>query len=93
MKIIAQKQKKKEWLVVCINPRCIFYNSVLIDKYIKLYNNGLNEKLIFNSLRPIYPIKSRAEIRAIEEGLLEQERILKRDPTKIKLLTYETKLK
>jgi len=89
MRIIAKKQKKNQWLVVCIKHRCVFYNVNLIEKFIDLYNEGLNEKNIFNTLIQTFPIKSRAEIKAIEDVLIEQGKIEKRDLTAIKLLTYE----
>ncbi len=90
MRIIAKKQKKSQWLVVSIKYRCVFYNANLIEKFIDLYNNGLNEKNIFNTLIQTFPIKSRAEIKAIEDNLIEQGKINKRDLTHIKLLTLES---
>ena len=92
MRNLAKKKNKGEWIVVCINNRCIFYNFDLIMQFIKLYNEGLNEKSIFNTLSQEFPIRSRAEIKAIEERLLHQERIEERDPLKMKLLPYESKI-
>ena len=89
MRIIAKKQKKNQWIVVLIKHRCVFYNENLIEKFIDLYNDGLNEKNIFNTLIQAFPIKSRAEIKAIENVLIEQGKIDKRDLTAIKLLTHE----
>jgi hypothetical protein len=92
MRVISKKAKRKPWIVVCINNRCIFYNIDFINIFIELYDKGLNEKSIFNSLVKDFPIRSRAEIKAIEERLLSQERIEMRDFSKIKLLSYESKL-
>lgn len=90
MRIIGKKQKKRHWIVVYIKSRCVFYNVNLIDEFIELYNAGLNEKNIFNTLNQNFPIKSRAEIKAIEDNLIEQGKINKRDLTHIKLLTFES---
>ncbi|MHA1875963.1 MAG: hypothetical protein ACTSUC_05920 [Promethearchaeota archaeon] len=90
MRIIAKKQRKNQWLVACIKHRYVFYNANLIEKFIDLYNDGLNEKNIFNTLIQKFPIKSRAEIKAIENVLIEQSKIDKRDFTAIKLLTFES---
>ena len=91
MRIIVKKQKKNPWIVACIKHRYVFYNANLIEKFIDLYNDGLNEKNIFNTLIQKFPIKSRAEIKAIEYVLIEQSKIDKRDFTAIKLLTFESK--
>ncbi|HUS49615.1 MAG TPA: hypothetical protein VMZ91_05585 [Candidatus Paceibacterota bacterium] len=91
MRMIAKKQKKNQWVIVCIKPRCVFYNANLIDTFIDLYNDGLNEKNIFNNLIQKFPIKSRAEIKAIEDVLIQHDKIDKRDFTTMKLLTSELK--
>ena len=90
MRIIAKKQKKRHWMVVSIKSRCVFYNVNMIDEFIDLYNTGLNEKNIFNTLNQNFPIKSRAEIKAIEDNLIERGKINKRDLTQVKLLTLES---
>jgi len=90
MRIIAKKQKKRHWMVVSIKSRCVFYNVNMIDEFIDLYNTGLNEKNIFNTLNQNFPIKSRAEIKAIGDNLIERGKINKRDLTQVKLLTLES---
>jgi len=90
MRIIATKQKNNQGIVVCLKTRCIFYNLNLIEDFIDLYNTGFNEKNILNSLIQKYSIKSRAEIKGIEDALIEQERIEERDLSKIKLLPFES---
>ena len=89
MRIIATKQKNHQWIVVCLKSRCVFYNLNLIDEFIDLYNAGFNEKNIFNTLIQKFPIKSRAEIKAIENVLIEQGKLEERDLAAMKLLTYE----
>jgi len=91
MRIISKKAKKKPWIVVCINNRCIFYNIDFINKFIELYNSGLDEKGIYKSLVKDFPIRSRAEIKAIEEKLLSRKKIIVRDFLKNKS-SYESKL-
>lgn len=89
MRIIAAKQKNHQWIVVCLKTRCVFYNVNLIEQFIDLYNAGFNEKNIFNTLIQAFPIKSRAEIKEIENVLIEQSKIDERDLAAIKLLTFE----
>ena len=90
MRSIAKKQKKKEWLVAIINNRSVFYNSSFIQKFIDLYNEGLNEKGILNALNEHYSIRSRAEIKVIEDILIKEDKLDERDYSVIKLLTYES---
>jgi hypothetical protein len=90
MKIISAKPNKHQWIVVCLKNRCIFYNVKFIQEFVEIYNAGFNEKNILNALIKNYPIKSRAEIKAIEETLIEIGKIEKRDPSQIKLLTFDT---
>lgn len=90
MRSLAKKQKRKDWLVVIINNRSVFYNSSFIDKFIDFYNEGLNEKSILNALSDHYSIRSRAEIKAIENILIKENKISERDYSVIKLLTFES---
>jgi ribosomal protein S8 len=92
MRSIAKRQKRKDWLIAIINYRCVFYNSIFIAKFIDLYNEGLNEKGIFNVLINTYSIRSRAEVKVIEEILIKENKIDERDYSVIKLLTFESKL-
>jgi hypothetical protein len=92
MKSIAKRQKRKDWLIAVINNRCVFYNSIFITKFRDLYNEGLNEKSIFNVITETYSIRSRAEIKAIEDILINENKIDERDFSVIKLLTFESKL-
>ena len=92
MRSIAKKQKRKEWLIAIINNRCVFYNSDFITKFTALYNDGLNEKSILKALIDSYSIRSRAEIKAIEAILINENKIDERDYSVIKLLTYESSM-
>ena len=92
MRSIAKRQKRKDWLIAIINNRCVFYNSDFITKFIALYNDGLNEKSILKALIDSYSIRSRAEIKAIEAILINENKIDERDYSVIKLLTYESSM-
>lgn len=92
MRSIAKKQKRKEWLVAIINNRCVFYSSSFIIKFINLYDEGLNEKDILKTLTDSYSIRSRAEIKAIEDILIKEGKIVERDYSVIKLLTFKTNI-
>ena len=90
MRSLAKKQKRKDWIVAIINNRSVFYNSSFIQKFIDLYNEGLNEKSLLNTLSDHYSIRSRAEIKAIEDILIKENKIDERDYSIIKLLAYES---
>ena len=87
---IAKKQKRKQWLIVYSNNCYIFYNQIVIEKFKELFNKGLNEKQIFNKLSEEISIKSRAQIKAIENALIKFNRIQKRELNRVGLLHFDS---
>ena len=77
MFILSQKQNNKEWVIVYINKHYYFYNKSIIKKYKMLYNKGLGEKEILESFNNFF-IKTRPEVKAIEEILIRTDRIEER---------------
>ena len=75
---LAQKQKKKSWLIVFLNKRYIFYSDKTITKFNELYNNGFGEKEILEALQK-YKVNTRAEIKSIEETLIKNDRLTERE--------------
>jgi len=78
MKKVSSKNQSKDWIISDLNNRCVFYNKEVVEKLIDLYNLGMNEKQIFEKLKKNSPIKTRAEIKAIEDILISQKKIKKR---------------
>jgi len=72
-------QKKNKWLIVFLNDRYIFYNKSVIRDFKELYNEGYNEKRIFEILKLKINIRTRAEIKAIEDTLIHQKKLKKRN--------------
>jgi c-di-AMP phosphodiesterase-like protein len=77
MFILSQKQNNKEWVIIYINKHYHFYNGSIIKKYKTLYNKGLGEKEILESFNDFF-IKTRPEVKAIEESLIKTDRIEER---------------
>lgn len=75
---LAQKQKKKSWLIIFLNKRYIFYGDKTITKFEELYNNGFGEKEILEALQK-YKVNTRAEIKSIEETLIKNDRLTERE--------------
>ncbi|MFX1463862.1 MAG: hypothetical protein ACFFBF_12590 [Promethearchaeota archaeon] len=70
------KHKKKRWgLIIFLNNRYLFYNIDSINKLIELYNNGLKEKEILEQLKDTIGLKTRAEVKAIEDTLTDHKKI------------------
>lgn len=90
MNRIAKKQKRKQWLIVSSNNRFIFYNQTIIEQFKELFYKGLTEKEIFNKLSEKIAIKSRAQIKAIENVLIEHNRIQKRDLDRRSLFPFDS---
>lgn len=76
---LAKNQKKKKWLIVYLNKRYIFLNMQAVELFIRLFSRGFNEKEIFENLRPRMKIKSRAEVKAIQTALANQNRLVRSD--------------
>ena len=79
MQKLSIHQKRNKWLIVFLNDRYIFYNKKFIREFKELYNEGYNEKRIFEILKPKINIRTRAEIKAIEDTLIHQKRLKKRE--------------
>ena len=76
---LATKQKGKNWLIASMNNRYVFYNGETLEKFKDFYKMGFNEKRIFDNLRKDVKIRTRAEIKAMEDTLINLNRIRKRD--------------
>lgn len=76
---LATKQKGKNWLIASMNNRYVFYNGETLEKFKDFYKMGFNEKRIFDNLRKDVKIRTRAEIKAMEDTLISLNRIRKRD--------------
>ena len=73
--LISKNQKNRKWLVVFLNNRYIFLNEQAVENFKKLYHMGFNEKKILENLQRHTRIRSRAEVKAIELTLAEQNRL------------------
>jgi len=74
---LSKNQKKKKWLIVFLNTRYIFLNESAVENFKQLYYLGYNEKKILEHLQRNTRIKSRAEVKAIELTLANQNRLNK----------------
>ncbi len=75
---LSKKQDKKNWLIIFMNRHYIFYNEETVEKFREYYIKGLGEKEILEKLKKS-DIKIRAEIKAIEETLIENSRLEERE--------------
>ena len=71
---LSKNQNKKEWLITFYNGHYSFYNEKVVKRFKVFYNKGLGEKEILEKLRN-YEIKTRAEIKAIKEALVNLDRL------------------
>ncbi|MFW9902220.1 MAG: hypothetical protein ACFFDY_13220 [Candidatus Thorarchaeota archaeon] len=70
------KNKKRRWgLIIFLNNRYIFYNNDSVNRLLELYNNGLKEKEILEQLKETIGLKTRAEVKAIEDTLTDHKKI------------------
>ena len=72
---LSKNQKRRKWLIVFLNNRYIFINEKAVENYKQLYHMGYNEKKILENLQRNTRIKSRAEVKAIELTLANQNRL------------------
>jgi len=72
---LSKNQKKKKWLIVFLNKRYIFLNESVVENFKQLHHKGYNEKKILEYLQRNTRIKSRAEVKAIELALTNQNRL------------------
>lgn len=86
MFMLFKRQKGKKWLIIFLNKRYIFYNAYTIKKFKRLFDKGFGEKQILENLKKEINIKTRAEIKAIEDALITLRRLNKRD---ISVKTYD----
>jgi len=75
---LSKKQSKKNSLIIFTNRHYIFYNEETIQKFMEYYTKGLGEKEILEKLKKS-GIKTRDEIKAIEETLVENSRLEARE--------------
>ena len=61
-----------------MNKQYIYYNEKVINKFKELYNKGYGEKEILDKVQNL-GIKTRAEIKLIEELLIKYKRIDNRE--------------
>jgi len=86
---LSQKQNDKNWLIIFLNKQYIFYNQETIEKYREYYNKGLGEKEILETMKK-FNVKTRAEVKGIEETLINCERLTER---KISVKEYRDKIR
>ena len=72
---LSKNQKNRKWLIVFLNNRYIFLNEQAVENFKQLYRMGYNEKKILENLQRNTRIKSRAEVKAIELTLANQNRL------------------
>ncbi|MFW9818954.1 MAG: hypothetical protein ACFFE5_05040 [Candidatus Thorarchaeota archaeon] len=72
---LSKNQKKKKWLIVFLNKRYIFLNENGVENFKQAYSLGYNEKKILEILQPKMNIRSRAEVKAIETTLTNNNRL------------------
>ena len=72
---LSKNQKKKKWLIVFLSNRYIFLNESAVENFKQLHHMGYNEKKKLEHLQRNTRIKSRAEVKAIEIALTNQNRL------------------
>ncbi|MFX0018971.1 MAG: hypothetical protein ACFFAK_04945 [Promethearchaeota archaeon] len=73
---LSKRQKHKKWLIVFLNKRYIYYSQDTIEKFLNLYENGFHEKKILETMKKKSELKTRAEIKAIEDALTNNKRLI-----------------
>ena len=71
---LSKDQNKEDWLITFYNGHYSFYNEKVIKKFKNFYNKGLGEKEILEQLKN-FEINTRAEVKAIEETLVNNNRL------------------
>jgi len=71
---LSKDQNKEDWLITFYNGHYSFYNEKVIKKFKNFYNKGLGEKEILEQLKN-FEINTRAEVKAIEETLVNNDRL------------------
>ena len=84
MRDLSRKQKRKDWLIVHLNNRYIFYNEETISVYKHFYYRGFTDKQIFENMPKSMNLKTRSEVKAItNDRILEREIIMKKKSLKV----------
>lgn len=84
---LSKKQSKKSFLIIFSNGHYIFYNEKIINGFKTYYNKGLGEKEVLEKLKK-FDIKTRTEIKLIEETLLRHDRL---EDRKVSVKEYRDK--
>ena len=84
---LSKEQSKKSSLITFINGHYIFYNEKVITNFKAYYNKGLGEKEVLEKLKK-FDIKTRTEIKIIEETLIKHNRLEER---KVSVKEYRDK--
>jgi len=84
---LSKKQDNKKFLIIFSSGYYIFYNEKTIELFKSYYKKGLGEKEVLEKLKK-YDIKTRTEIKIIEETLIKHERLEER---KISVKEYRDK--
>ncbi len=84
---LSKNQDEKDWLITFYNGHYSFYNEKVIKKFKIFYNKGLGEKEILEQLKN-FEINTRAEIKAIEDTLINNNRL---EGRKISVKEYRDK--
>jgi CMP-2-keto-3-deoxyoctulosonic acid synthetase len=71
---LSKNQNKKDWLITFYNGHYSFYGEKVIKRFKVFYNKGLGEKEILEQLKN-FEINTRAEIKAIEDALVNTNRL------------------
>jgi predicted RND superfamily exporter protein len=84
---LSKKQSKKSSLIIYSNKHYIYYNEKIINSFKSYYKKGLGEKEILEKLKR-FDIKTRTEIKIIEETLIKHDRLEER---KVSVKEYRDK--
>jgi len=87
MNKLSKKQSEKNSLIIFTNGHYIFYNEKIITNFKTYYTKGLGEKEVLEKLKK-FNIKTRTEIKAIEESLIKHNRLEER---KVSVKEYRDK--
>ena len=87
MNKLSKKQSKKNYLIIFTNGHYIFYNEKIITNFKTYYIKGLGEKEVLEKLKK-FNIKTRTEIKAIEDSLIKYNRLEER---KVSVKEYRDK--
>ncbi|MGV9200297.1 MAG: hypothetical protein ACOC44_17295 [Promethearchaeia archaeon] len=71
---LSQDLGKKDYVIVFLNKRYIFYHGTTIERFNELYAEGKNEKEILEELKP-FDLRTRAEVKAIKQTLKKFDRL------------------